>query len=197
MQENVKESWERFLNPESLKINIITASIFSMAFEMLKTSIIEKIEGFFTNGFDENGLIVSSEYKEKVLSLNRSPLYASLQWLKNMDAIVQDDLDKFEKIKKCRNSLTHEMLKITAEGIEPDVDILFTEMVTLLRKVEIWWFENLEMAIDPDSYPPDFDLDQVTPGPVWSLQMLIDIALGPEDKAMDYYNNFVAQCKET
>ena len=40
-----------------------------MAFEMLKSSTIEKIEGFFTNGFDENGMIVSPEYKEKVLSL--------------------------------------------------------------------------------------------------------------------------------
>jgi len=76
MDEKVKASWERALHPETLKTNIITASIFSMAFEMLKSSIIEKIEGFFTNGFDENGMIVSPEYKEKVLFLNRSPLYA-------------------------------------------------------------------------------------------------------------------------
>lgn len=80
MNEKVKASWERALHPETLKTNIITASIFSMAFEMLKSSIIKKIEGFFTNGFDENGIIVSPEYKEKVISLNRSPLYASLKW---------------------------------------------------------------------------------------------------------------------
>ena len=197
MQDRIKKSWERFLHPEVLKTNIITASIFSMAFEMLKTSIIEKIEGFFTNGFDENGMIVSPEYKEKVLSLNRSPLYASLKWLQDMGAIDQNDLESFEKIKKCRNELTHEMLKFTCEEVEDDVEALFGEMVSLLRKVEIWWFENLDLAIDSEIYPPDFDLDQVTPGPVWSLQMLIDIALGPEEKAFEYYNSFVAQSSET
>lgn len=67
MDEKVKASWERALHPETLKTNIITASIFSMAFEMLKNSIIEKIEGFFTNGFDENGMIVSPEYKKRCL----------------------------------------------------------------------------------------------------------------------------------
>ncbi len=46
MDDKVRASWERTLHPETLKTNIITASIFSMAFEMLKTSIIEKIEGF-------------------------------------------------------------------------------------------------------------------------------------------------------
>lgn len=168
-----------------------------MAFEMLKTSIIEKIKGFFTNGFDENDFNLSSDYKGKVLSLNRSPLYASLKWLQNMDVIDSNDLKKFEEIKKCRNTLTHEMLRFTCEGVDHNVEELFNDMVYLLRKIEIWWFENLEMAIDPDSYPEDFDLSQVTPGPVWSIQMLIDIALGPEEKAMEYYSHFVAQCQET
>jgi len=65
MNEKVSASWERVLHPETLKQNIITASIFSMAFEMLKSSIIEKIEGFFMQGFDENGMIVSPNYKKK------------------------------------------------------------------------------------------------------------------------------------
>jgi len=42
-----------------------------MAFEMLKKSIIEKIESFYINGFDETGMIVSPEYKEKVLCMHR------------------------------------------------------------------------------------------------------------------------------
>jgi len=197
MDEKVKASWERALNPETLKTNIITASIFSMAFEMLKSSIIEKIEGFFTNGFDENGMIVSPEYKEKVLSLNRSPLYASLKWLQDMHAIDDKDLERFEHIKRCRNTLAHEMLTFASSGVDFDVAEAFEEMVGLLRKIEIWWFENLEMAIDPDAYPEDLDLEQVIPGPVWSLQMLIDVALGPEEEARKYYDHFVANADKT
>ncbi len=197
MDEKIKASWERVLHPETLKTNIITASIFSMAFEMLKSSIIEKIEGFFINGFDENGMIASPEYKEKVLSLNRSQLYASLKWLQDMNAIDDEDLKKFEHIKRCRNTLAHEMLTFTSSGVEFDVAEAFEEMISLLRKIEIWWFENFEMAIDPEAYPEDLDLDQVIPGPVWSLQMLIDVALGPEDEASKYYDHFVANADKT
>jgi hypothetical protein len=197
MDEKVKASWERTLHPETLKKNIITASIFSMAFEMLKSSIIEKIEGFFTNGFDENRMIVSPEYKEKVLSLNRSPLYASLKWLQDMNAIDDKDLERFEHIKKCRNTLAHEMLTFASSGVDFDVAEAFEEMVGLLRKIEIWWFENLEMAIDPDAYSEDLDIEQVIPGPVWSLQMLIDVALGPEEEARKYYDHFVANADKT
>lgn len=197
MNEKVKASWERALHPETLKTNIITASIFSMAFEMLKSSIIEKIEVFFTNGFDEKGMIVSPEYKEKVLSLNRSPLYASLKWLQDMSAIDDVDLERFEHIKRCRNTLAHEMLAFASSGLDFDVSEAFDEMVGLLRKIEIWWFENLEMAIDPEAYPEDLDLEKVIPGPVWSLQMLIDVALGPEEEARKYYDHFVANSEKT
>lgn len=197
MDEKIKASWERVLHPATLKENIITASIFSMGFEMLKSSIIEKIEGFFTNGFDENGMIISSEYKEKVLTLNRSPLYASLKWLQDMNAIDDKDIERFEHIKRCRNTLAHEMLTFASSGVEFDVAEAFEEMISLLRKIEIWWFENFEMAIDPEAYPEDLDLDQVIPGPVWSLQMLIDVALGPEEEAQKYYDHFVANSDKT
>lgn len=197
MDARVKASWERALHPETLKTNIITASIFSMAFEMLKSSIIEKIKSFFTNGFDENGLIVSPEYREKVLRLNRSPLYASLKWLQDMHAIDDKDLDRFEYIKRCRNTLTHEMLTFASSGVDFDVAEAFEEMIGLLRKIEIWWFENLEMAMDADAYPQNLELKQVIPGPVWSLQMLIDVALGPEEKARKYYEHFVENTDNT
>lgn len=192
MDEKVRESWERVLHPETLKTHIITASIFSMAFEMLKSSIIEKIESFFTNGFDQDGPCISPAYKDKILSLNRSPVYASLKWLKDMGAIDDVDLEKFERIKRHRNTLAHEMLAFVSSEADFDVEEAFDEIVGLLRKIEIWWFEYFEMAIDPESYPEDIDLNQVTPGPVWSLQMLIDVALGPEEEAQKYYDLFVA-----
>lgn len=196
MDEKIKSSWERVLHPEILKTNIITASIFSMAFEMLKSSIIDKIETFHTNEFDENGMVVSPEYKEEVLSLNRSPLYASLIWLQDMHAIDDKDLEIFEHIKRCRNTLAHEMLTFASSGVDFNVAEAFEEMISLLRKIELWWFENLEMAIDPEAYPENLDLEQVIPGPVWSLQMLIDVALGPEEEAQKYYDNFVANAEK-
>jgi hypothetical protein len=142
-------------------------------------------------------MVVSPEYNEKVLSLNRSPLYASLKWLQDMGAIGDEDLEKFEYIKRCRNTLSHEMLTFASSGVDFDVAEAFEEMVSLLRKIEIWWFENFEMAIDPEAYPEDLDLEQVIPGPVWTLQMLIDVALGPEEEARKYYDHFIANAEKT
>ncbi|WP_288944977.1 hypothetical protein, partial [uncultured Marinobacter sp.] len=71
------------------------------------------------------------------------------------------------------------------------------EMVNLLQKIETWWFENFEMAIDPDTYADGSEVSQVIPGPVWSLQMLIDVALGPEKEARKYYDQFMADANKT
>lgn len=89
------------------------------------------------------------------------------------------------------------MLTFASSGVDFDVTEAFNEMIGLLHKIEIWWFENLEMAIDPEAYPEDLDLEQVIPGPVWSLQMLIDVALGTEDEARKYYDHFVANSDKT
>ncbi len=109
-----------------------------------------------------------------------------------MGAIDDKDLERLEYIKDCRNTLAHEMLIFASSGVDFDVAAAFEEMIGLLRKIEIWWFENLEMAIDPEAYPEDLDLDQVIPGPIWSIQILIDVALGPEGEARKYYDDFVA-----
>ncbi|SEF90248.1 hypothetical protein SAMN04487953_10846 [Billgrantia desiderata] len=114
-----------------------------------------------------------------------------------MGAIDDEDMRKFEHVKKCRNTLTHEMLSLASSGVDFDVAEAFDEMVALLRKIEMWWFEHFEMAIDPESYPGDLDLDQVIPGPVWSLQMLIDVALGPKEEAEKYYDLFVSAADKT
>jgi uncharacterized protein YvpB len=86
VDEKTENSWENFLNPKTLRENIIIASVFSMTYEILKQSIIGRIKDYFLIGFDENGYTYSERYKEKVLSLNKNPLNASLAWLQNMNA---------------------------------------------------------------------------------------------------------------
>jgi len=190
MDEKIIKSWEKLLYPKTLRTNIIAASIYITAFEMLKNTIVDKIKGFYTDGFDEKGFIISPEYEKKVLSLNKSPLYASLFWLKNSKAIDNVDIEKFEEIKKCRNVLTHEMLKFVSEGIEYDFTKLLSQMVELTRKIELWWFKYFEMEINPEAYPKDLDPNEVIPGPIWALQMIVDVALGTDEEAGKYYEYF-------
>ena len=75
MDENIQKSWERFLNPESLKENLVISSLYITSFEILKDSIISKIKDFFIEGIDEKGFIYSQKYNKEVLSLDNKNVH--------------------------------------------------------------------------------------------------------------------------
>jgi len=195
MDDDIRLSWERFLNPEILRTNLIVASLFITAFEMLKDSIIGRIRDFFTGGFDENGWIVNDNYKTKVLSLNKSPLYASLEWLKGMNVIDDEDIEEFNKIKNCRNEIAHEIANFISKGPKIDPLPLFSKMIDLLHKIEKWWILNVEIPTNPDFDGQGIDEDGIVPGQIMTLRLLADIALGSEEESKLYYNNFIKRQK--
>lgn len=178
--DDVVGSWERFLDQDQLRTNLIFGSIYVTAFEMLKNSIIDQIKWFYSLGTNKNGPIIDKAYAEKVLSLNRSPLYASLAWLQDMSAIDENDLATFDKIKNWRNRLAHNMMNTVNHGIEPECADCLQRMVVLLRKIETWWFINVECATDPDLCSRNIVEDDVLPGSVMALSLMCSIALGDD-----------------
>ena len=84
-------------------------------------------------------------YKQKVLSRNRSTLYASLSWLGEIGAIDQADLGTFEKPKESRNQIAHGMPQLVLAGPGFEYPALFPDLVALLRKVETWWIVNVQI----------------------------------------------------
>lgn len=172
------DKWERFLDPDIVRPSLFLATMFITAFEILQDSIVDDLRGFYTTGFDENGLIVDSEYKSRVLSKNRSPLYASLQWLRESDAINDEDLANFERLKKTRNLLAHELFGVVSGQVESSHEAQFDVLVALLRKIGVWWVVNVEMPINPDFDEQEIDEEGIVPGAVLTLQMLIEVASG-------------------
>ncbi len=187
MDDKIKQSWEHFLNPELLRAKLVVGSLYISAFEMLKSSIIERIRDFFSIGFNKNGPIIGEKYKKDVLSLNRNPLYASLSWLKNMNVINENDLMEFENIKKCRNEIAHEFVNFLFTGITVDPLTLFPKMTALLSKIETWWIVNVEIPTNPDFDGKNIDENSIIPGPIMTLRLLTDIALGSEEESKYYY----------
>ena len=184
------DSWEKFLNPKVLKGNLISISIFIAAYEMFKDAVIEKPEVFFSNGFDQNGLIMDEKYKTDVLSLSKNKLYASLLWFKEMEAINQSDIDAFDSIRKHRNEVAHELMDFLANSKRNFNASIFKELINLLKKIETWWFINFEAGINPDILPEGTDPSEVASGPIWSLQLMLDIALGNEPEEGYYHKAY-------
>jgi hypothetical protein len=192
MDNDSQAKWERFLDPEVLRPNLILASVYIAAFEVLKNSIIDRLRFFYVSGFDQNGDIISPEYKDEVLAKDRSLTYASLKWLKEAKAITDEDIEKFTKARECRNLLAHEITKMLMEGLPRDFAERFNDMTALLDKIERWWIINFEIPINPDlaANIDKIDLEGIVPGPIASLKMMIDVALGSNETATYYINEF-------
>jgi len=191
MDEKIQQSWERFLNPDVVRPHLIMTSVYIFAYEILRDSIIGRIRDFFLNGFNEKGYIIDPKYQTEVLSLNKSPVYASLEWLKRMNAIDQNDTATFDKIKECRNTIVHDFSHLTAAtGLPKDFENNFGDMVSLLRKIEVWWIMNVELAVNPDYDGQKIDEDTIMPGPLMSLRILCDVALGSDKQSRLYFERF-------
>jgi hypothetical protein len=189
MNKRAQGRWEDFLQPDVLRSRLITASLFIAAFGLLEDSIVERIRGFFWHGFDEKGDLIDSEYQTEVLTLNRSPKYASLAWLKKMGAIEDTDIAVFERVKARRNHIAHRLPELLGnDGLPPDLPGLFYEMVALLRKIEVWWIKEVDIPTDPDFDGKDVSEAEIVPGPLIGLQLLCEIALGPEEQSRIYYD---------
>ena len=66
---------------------------------MLKESIVGRLRSFYVTGFNPEGDIVDEKYETQVLSRNKSPTYASLDWLLENEVIDTADIEAFERIK--------------------------------------------------------------------------------------------------
>jgi hypothetical protein len=184
-------SWERFLNPDATRRCLVSASLYIAAFEALKNTVVDRVRDFFWQGFDENGDRLHPEYTSDVLARNKSPVYASLDWLKDIAAIDNEDLAAFERAKALRNALAHELLTtLVSTGLPSKFEQRLAEMVALLRKIEVWWIVNVDMATDPDCEGRSFDEEKIVPGPLMFLQILFDVALGDDEKSSFYYKEW-------
>lgn len=193
MKEEVERSWERFLNPESLRANLMMAAIFVSVFEMLKDSIVSHIRNFFTNGFDENGAIVEETYETDVLARNKSVVFASLDWLRDEGVISNVDIELFKQVRNCRNEIAHEMMQVLTHGFTLERAEMFNQMVGLLDKIERWWIVNVEIPTNPDFDDAEIDEEGIIPGPLITIRLMIDIALsGGETASTWYFEQFKA-----
>jgi hypothetical protein len=173
-----EDRWERFLDPEIVKPSLFIATMFITTFEILKNSIVDRIKDFYSISWSEEGSTQSPEYEEKILSRNKSPVYASLNWLHEQQAISDEDLKIFEQLKKTRNLLAHQLFQVVTGQAESNHTDQFSVLVELLRKIEVWWVVNVEIPINPDYSDTEIDEEGIVPGAILSLQMLLQVAGG-------------------
>lgn len=174
-------------NQKYLHPFLITASLYITAFELLKTSINKRIEDLFMVGAKCRNRDTQKEYDEEMRSYREKhkdkkdkKTYASLEWLIDVDAISKADIEKYDEIRIFRNQIAHELLNLmsvnTAENLEK-MNQHFITMLDLLRKIETYWVLNVDVLCDPFFDDKEISAENVLPGPIIAMQMLMTEAL--------------------
>lgn len=82
--------------------------------------------------------------------------------------------------------MAHELLAIVTAGKDGDYIARFQELVSLLKKIEVWWVVNVEIPINPAFDEEEIDEEGIVPGPVLMLQMMLEVASGNEELLKQY-----------
>ncbi|GAA6202939.1 hypothetical protein NBRC116599_41650 [Aquicoccus sp. SU-CL01552] len=166
------------------------------------SSIKDRAHDFFSDTWTAaDGWKPGPEYRDKVLSLDpkgkNDPFRASIAWLRQMEAIDEQDETTIRELTEERNRLAHELRNVLGGTLKHDFESLFTKLVSLVAKIDRWWIVNIEIATDPDLAGKEFDEDGVTPGSLMLLQVLNQVALGKDEGAWALYHEFVSTHEDT
>ena len=135
------DNWKNILDEDILKTNINFVAVFVMNYECLKEFVIEQIREFYSEHFYMDGDKLryeeSGAYKEKVRALDKNIENASLKWFIDAGAITQEDYDTYQKIRKRRNDITHELLKNLNAGFGEEDAHLFSDMLRIYNNLII------------------------------------------------------------
>jgi len=166
---NLKD-WDKFLNTDEIKSNLVRASLYLFSYELLKNSIVDKTKDCFMTGFDENGFIYSKDYNEKVANRKtegkQNIFLSSLHWLEEIGAITKDDISEISAIREMRNTVAHQIDKILVDSdfnLDTDKE---KKMFDYIEKIERWWIREVEIPTNPDFDGKEIPDEEILPGKV-------------------------------
>ena len=136
------DNFQNLFDEKILKTNIEFAALFVLNYECLKEYVVEQVRDFYSNSIRFiDGKIVgeeSDDYKKKVRKLERQIDDASMRWFVNAEAIAGDDYELYQKCRKRRNEIVHELLLNLNQGFSQDDIKLFSDMIDLYQRIDRW-----------------------------------------------------------
>ena len=177
------DNWKYIFDEDILKPNINFAALFVLNFECLKDYIVTQLRDFYYDITIEDGELHSKEtveYKRKVRQLEKNIDDASLRWFVNTGAITEEDYELYQKMRRRRNDITHELLKNLSKGFAGKDAELFGEMLDLYNKIDKWRINEIEIPTSGEYLPTDYDSEQVFGGQAMILSIINNVVLGNE-----------------
>jgi len=151
--DEVRREFDKFFNPARLRGNLLLGALYLATFEVLKSIIVDNINGFFALGSDyrDGKPTKTAEYRAALAKHEpRDGYRASCLWLQEVTAITAAEVEQLLAIRRHRNVVAHELPRVLLEAkLEVDIGLL-TAARDFIHRLERWWFENYEATIDPE-----------------------------------------------
>lgn len=165
------------LDPSLFRAQLVAASVYCMAWEMLRFAITGRVREFFSNQ-DLDGSTISAEYQSTVETKHKSKFIACQLWLKEMGAIDEADVETCKRLTDLRNRLVHNLFEVIFDdGFPDEYPRVLAEIKALVRKIETWWIRDVWGPADPAFDGMEIDAAEIVPGLQLGIEMLLALAL--------------------
>lgn len=147
-------SYEKLLNPEKLKKNLILASLYLTSYEMMRSSIMEHVRGLFILGSKE---MEKGRYKREVLQLYpKDSFHATCLWVLNNHGLNAEDIQEIKLLRDKRNQVAHELPQIISDR-KSSIDLTWLYRIRdIITKFDRWWIRYFEIYdLDQDTIPDE------------------------------------------
>ena len=143
-------NYNKLFSPELTKSILMSAAIYLLTYELLKSSIIEEIKKFYFVGPGYKNYAMQQQYASEVLSLDKSVFVASCKWLYNREAIEHGDIQTILSLRELRNTIAHQLPDFL---IDDNTNITVNELIKIydiLAKIDSWWIHKVELPANPN-----------------------------------------------
>jgi hypothetical protein len=168
MEEKNLKDWEKFLDTDKVKSNLVRASLYLLSYEMLKNSIVDKIKDFYCTGFVDGKDIYSEDYNTKVVHRKiegkQNIFLSSLHWLEEHGTISKEEMTEISAIREFRNTVAHEIDKFITDSDYNLDETKQKRIFELIRKIEVWWIQEVELPTEPDYDGKEINDDEIIAG---------------------------------
>jgi hypothetical protein len=184
-------------NSKTLLGNLQRVSLYLTAFETLKSAIVERVKGFYSDQWQLNEAgeihgVVTTEYKSRVIVLQpKDELTACCLFLKDVGCFADSDIEAVKQIRQHRNSVAHEIATYLTKPHRQVDRSLLLDAYRVVKHLDLWWLREVEMTIDPywtEERLAQVDWSGVTGGYSFLLDLIVPVFEG-DTSLLDYLHH--------
>ena len=129
--------------------------------------------------------IPDDKYNKEIRTLGKGSDDASLNWLKQMGAVSELDIDIYANLKTIRNEIIHKFYDTLYRPVEENDKMSLNVLISLYNKVDKWFINNIYVPTDESMINVDYNENEVIGGQAFMLQIINSAIVNKDCSLLD------------